>query len=170
MSARVQAAFRIQIQNLEGLGASIGKANIHLAENKELGFDAKTSVTMTTLCGQLGLEIIDTETDLLKFLEDDITPMEKRSCLVTANYGNYANEWLSTFKPLLVQINTLVTELQGSWMPIHCSIVDLQYPKRGLTLMSTHIGLVTFQLLVFMVAMVTIYIFRRWQRCSRRWC
>ena len=148
----------------------MARLTIHLAENNELGFDAKTAVTMSKLCGQLGLEIIDTETDLLKFLEDDITPMEKRSCLVTANYGNYANEWLSTFKPLLVQINTLVRELQGSWMPISCSIVDLQYPKRGLTLMSTHIGLVTFQLLVFMVAMVTIYIFRRWQRCSRRWC
>ena len=156
-ASKLQAAFRIQIQKLERAGASMGKADIHLAKNKESGFDAKTSVTMTTLCGQLGLEIIDVKTDLLKFLEDEITEDQKLSCLGTPNDGNYAKEWLRTFEPLLVQFNTLIKELKGTWLPIHCSIAELQYPKRGLTLMSAHIGLVTFQLLVGLVTLLIVH-------------
>ncbi len=38
--------------------------------------------------------------------------------------------------------STLVKELKGT-APIHCSIAELHYPKRGLTLMSANIGIVT---------------------------
>ena len=144
----LQSAFAIQIVKLEGLGASVALVNSHLAKNKESGFDLALSLPMRKLCGSLDREIMEAETHLPLFLAR-LTPMEKQLCLSTPNDGSYAKKWLRTFKPLLVQLNTLVKELKGTALPILCSIAELQYPKRGLTLMSPHIGLVTLLIVHF---------------------